>query len=138
MKTLITLALLATCALGRAQQVQQLEYVEPHRVKVETLQLSCDRADVGRGVGKCKEHTIIQVFNAPRNLTGVQYECSVTWELEKDGGQVDFVDITSKVELRLYNGNGRASFETIRYVGSASDPVSRIRRSTTRCIPTSY
>jgi hypothetical protein len=130
----LLLILLATSAAN----AQQLNLLQPGYVATESLRLSCARADVGRGVGRCTERTILHVYNAPRKLSAAQYECSVTWELEKDAGKIDFADIVSRVEVPLRNGNGRTSFETERYVGAATDPVRRIVRSRARCIPLDY
>lgn len=134
MKKLLSLIILVGATAGAsAQQTQRLEYVLPYELKTESLRLSCERADVGRGVGLCTERTILHVMNGPRNLRKAQYECSVTWELEKDDNKIDFLDIVSREEVVLHEGNGRAAFEAQRYVGAASDPVKRIRRSMARC-----
>lgn len=140
MKRLLLLALVALSGMATAQSVQRLEQVQVprHAVYTETSRLNCARADVGRGVGQCTERTIVQVYNAPPKLSSAQYECSVTWELEKDANKVDFIDIVTNVTVELHGGNGRASFDTSKYIGNASDPVRSILRSKARCYPISY
>jgi hypothetical protein len=135
MKIPFFLLLLTLSALVHAQVVQ---YEEPDPISARSSRLSCERADVGRGVGHCTEHVLLDVTGALSDLDSAQFECSVTWELEKDQGKADFLDITTTVDVELHHGNGHASFDTSRDLGNVSDPVRRIRRSTTRCISTSY
>lgn len=135
MKTLVPIILLALGALAQAQTVQ---YAVAPDVSATSSRLHCERADVGRGVGQCTEHTLLDISNAPPELTSAQYECTSTWELEKDAGKADFLDITTNVDVTLHHGNGHATFDTSKDLGNVGDPVHRIRRSDTRCIPTSY
>lgn len=140
MKSIIVFYLATFFGVASAQNVQRIEHyqVPQHYVATESLRFNCERAQVGRGLGQCTERTIVQVFNAPQNLKSAQYECSVTWELEKDKQQVDFIDINTKVSVNLNNGNGRASFDVSKYLGNASDPTHRIRRSSVRCFSLTY
>ena len=140
MKRILLAALVTLAGLANAQSVQRFEQVQVpgHAVTTETSRINCERAQVGRGVGQCTERTIVQVYNAPAKLSSAQYECSVTWELEKDANKVDFIDIVTNVTVELHGGNGRTSFDTSKYLGDASDPVRSILRSKTRCYPTSY
>ena len=135
MKKFVFLLLLSVSALAHAQVVQ---YVVQDSNAVQTSRLNCERADVGRGVGRCSMHTLLDVTNAPPNLDSAQFECDESWELEKDQGKSDFLDITTTVDVALQHGNGHASFDTSRDLENVSDPVRRIIRSTTRCFPTSY
>jgi hypothetical protein len=134
MKKPIFFLLLTLSTLGHAQVVQYV--TDP--LTVRSSRLSCERADVGRGVGLCTVHTLLDVTDAPPNLDTAQFQCDVSWELEKDEGKSDFRDIRTTIDVALHHGNGHASFDTSQDLGNASDPVHRVIRSSTRCFAISY